>query len=114
MLVEPAQTDTDMWRSADGALDESVAALTPAHRELYAGHIEGARKMIPRSQKLATPAAGVAATIERALTARRPRARYVVGTAPRVQAALSQLTPTPVRDAALRVGTGVPRRIRSR
>lgn len=48
-MVEPAQTDTDMWRAADGALEESVAALTPAHRELYARHIEGSRKMIPRA-----------------------------------------------------------------
>ena len=111
VLVEPAQNDTDMWRTADGALNESVAALTPAHRALYARHIEGSRKMIPRSQKLATPAAGVAATIERALTARRPRARYVVGTGPRVQGILFQLTPTPLRDAALRLATGVPRRL---
>jgi hypothetical protein len=67
--------------------------------------------MIPRSQKAATPAAGVAATIERALTARRPRARYVVGTGPRMQGILLQLTPTPVRDAVLRLATGVPRRL---
>ena len=48
VLVEPAQTDTDLWREADGALEETVAAMSPAHRELYAGHIDGARtKMIP-------------------------------------------------------------------
>ena len=29
VLVEPAQTDTDMWREADGALDEAVAGLSP-------------------------------------------------------------------------------------
>lgn len=110
VLVEPAQTDTAMWRDAESALEESVAALTPEHRELYAKHIEGSRKMIPRSQKMAAPAEGVAATIERALTARRPRARYVVGAGPRVQGALAHLTPAPLRDAALRAATGVPRR----
>src|SRR3954462_14779170 len=110
VLVEPAQTDTDLWRKADTALDESVGALTADHRTLYAKHIEGARKSIPRSQKMASSVDGVAKTIERALTARRPRARYVVGTGPRVQGVMAQLTPTPVRDAALSAALGVPRR----
>jgi NAD(P)-dependent dehydrogenase (short-subunit alcohol dehydrogenase family) len=111
VLVEPAQTDTDMWREAEGALEADLAKLSPEHRELYAGHIEGARKMIPRSQKLASPVEGAAATIERALTARRPRARYVVGTGPRVQGVLAHVTPTPTLDAVLRLATGVPRRL---
>jgi hypothetical protein len=59
---------------------------------------------------MAKPAETVAATIERALTARRPRARYVVGAAPKVQAALSAVTPTPMLDAVLRKVTGVPRK----
>jgi NAD(P)-dependent dehydrogenase (short-subunit alcohol dehydrogenase family) len=110
ILIEPAQTDTDTWRKADGTLDEQVAELAPEHRELYAKHIEGFRRSIPRSQRMASPVDGVAETIERALTARRPRARYVVGVGPRVQGALAQLTPTPARDALLRAATGVPRR----
>ncbi|MCW2989733.1 MAG: Oxidoreductase, short chain dehydrogenase/reductase family protein [Solirubrobacterales bacterium] len=110
-LVEPAQTDTDMWRDAEAALDADLARLSPEHRELYARHIEGARKMIPRSQKMASPVEGVVGAIERALTARRPRARYVVGAGPRVQSVLAQVTPTRALDAALRAATGVPRRI---
>jgi NAD(P)-dependent dehydrogenase (short-subunit alcohol dehydrogenase family) len=110
VLVEPAQTDTDIWRGADADLDDSVAALPPAHRELYAKHIAGFRKTIPRSQRMAAPVDGVAATIEKALTAPRPRARYVVGTGPRLQALMAKLTPTPVLDRVLRAGTGVPRK----
>jgi NAD(P)-dependent dehydrogenase (short-subunit alcohol dehydrogenase family) len=108
-LVEPAQTDTDMWRQANDDLESTVALLSPAHRDLYAKHIEGYRKMIPRSQRMAKPVDTVAATIERALTARRPRARYVVGAPARLQAVLAGLTPTPVLDVMLRAGTGVPR-----
>lgn len=109
-VVEPAQTDTDMWHKADEELDGTVALLSPAHRDLYAKHIDGFRKSIPRSQRMAKPAETVAATIERALTARRPRARYVVGTPARIQAVLARWTPTPVLDVMLRAGTGVPRR----
>lgn len=110
VIVEPAQTDTDLWRKAEEDLDQTVASLSLAHRELYAKHNTGFRKSIPRSQRMATPADGAAAVIERALTARRPRARYVVGKAPRVQALMAKLTPTAALDVALRAGTGVPRR----
>lgn len=110
VIVQPAQTDTDLWRQADTDLDNAVETLSPHHRQLYAKHIEGFRRSIPRSQRMASPADGVAATIEKALTAPRPRARYVVGAGPRVQALIAKLTPTPVLDRMLRAGTGVPRR----
>jgi NAD(P)-dependent dehydrogenase (short-subunit alcohol dehydrogenase family) len=109
-LVEPAQTDTDMWRAAETALEESIGLLSPEHRQLYAKHIVGMRRMIPLSQRIASSPEGAAAAIEQALTARRPRARYVVGAGPKLQSVLSGLTPTPVLDATLRKVTGVPRR----
>jgi NAD(P)-dependent dehydrogenase (short-subunit alcohol dehydrogenase family) len=110
-LVEPAQTDTDVWRTADDMLEASVAKLSPEHRALYARHIEGYRRSIPRTQKTAAPAEGVAEVIEKALADSRPRARYVVGRPARVQAFLARLTPTRVLDAALRAGTGTPRKL---
>jgi len=110
-LIEPAQTDTAMWRGADAALEEAISTLAAEQRALYAHHIEGMRtKMIPMSQRAARSPEDVAAAIERALTDRRPRARYVVGPGPRVQAALSRLTPTPLLDATLRKAAGVPPR----
>lgn len=111
VLIEPAQTDTDLWRLADRDFDQGVARLTPEQRELYAKHLEGFRKTIPRSQRAAGPPDRVASTIEKALTARRPRARYVVGRAASAQALLAPLTPTAVLDALVRTGGGVPRRV---
>lgn len=110
-LIEPAQTDTDLWHDAQQTLDDAVATLSAEHRVLYAKHIEGIRRTIPASQKMAAPVDGVAKAIERALTARRPRARYVVGALPRMQGAMSKVTPTPVLDASLRRMTGVPRKV---
>jgi len=110
VIVEPAQTDTDMWQKADEAFDEQLAAISDGHRALYAKHIEGFRKSIPRNQKMASPVDTVTSTIERALTASRPKARYVVGTGPKIQALMASLTPTPLLDRALRAATGVPRR----
>lgn len=107
-IVEPAQTDTDMWRTADDMADEAEAALAPEHRALYARHLAGFKKTIPVSQRLAVPAGKVSAVVEEALTARRPRARYVVGVGPKLQVALITKLPTSVRDLVLRRVSGQP------
>jgi NAD(P)-dependent dehydrogenase (short-subunit alcohol dehydrogenase family) len=41
VIVEPAQTDTDMWRTAGDVVLETEAAMGPEHRELYARHLAG-------------------------------------------------------------------------
>ena len=111
VLIEPAQTDTDMWRTAEDLLESTVDALPSEMRTLYAGHIDGQRKALPKNRQMATPAEGAAATIERALTAKRPKARYVVGTGPRMAAGLVPLLPTRLADALLASAGGVPRRL---
>lgn len=109
-LVEPAMTDTDLWRQAPETLETEAAGMAAEHRELYADHLEGMRRTIPRIQKMAKPVDGVAAAIEKALTASRPRARYPVGVDVKVQAALSGVTPDRVKDAAFGRLTGMPGR----
>jgi short-subunit dehydrogenase len=108
VIVEPAQTDTDMWRTADTMVEELEAGLKPDHRELYAKHIAGFKKRIPVSQRMAVPTEKVSAVVEEALTARRPRTRYVVGLRPKLQVALLTKLPTKVRDRVLRVASGQP------
>jgi NAD(P)-dependent dehydrogenase (short-subunit alcohol dehydrogenase family) len=108
VLVEPAMTDTDLWRNAPETLEAETAAMSAEHRDLYDEHLAGIRRTIPRIQKLAKPVDGVAATIERALTATRPRARYQVGVDVKVQAALSAVTPARVLDALNGRLTGTP------
>jgi len=107
-IVEPAQTDTDMWLTANDQIEQTEASLTSAQRDLYAKHIAGMKKTIPLSQKLAVPAEKVSAVVEEALTARRPRARYVVGTGPKLQVALMTNLPAWARDRVLRRVAGQP------
>jgi hypothetical protein len=64
--------------------------------------------MIPMSQKIAVPTEKVSAVVEEALTARRPRARYIVGLGPKAQVALMAVLPTKLRDIALRKVSGQP------
>ncbi|MDR3659995.1 MAG: SDR family NAD(P)-dependent oxidoreductase [Mycobacterium sp.] len=111
VVVEPAQTDTDMWRKADDMVAELEAATSPAHHGLYDKHIAGMKKMVPLSQKMAVDPAKVVAVVQEALTARRPRARYIVGFGPKLQAALLTNLPASVRGFLLAKVFGVPRRV---
>jgi len=107
-VVEPAQTNTDMWRTAADMVEQAAATLTPEQRDLYARHIAGMKKMIPVVQKMSVPAKRVSAVVEQALTARRPRARYVVGAGPKLQVALMTNLPALARDRVLRRISGQP------
>jgi NAD(P)-dependent dehydrogenase (short-subunit alcohol dehydrogenase family) len=108
-LIEPGQIDTDLWRQADTALDETLDGISSEQQDLYARHIAGMRKAIPTMQRMAADPELVAAAIEKAVTARRPRARYLVGNGARLQGRLPRFLPTRAVDAGLRLGLGIPR-----
>jgi NAD(P)-dependent dehydrogenase (short-subunit alcohol dehydrogenase family) len=112
VLIEPAQTDTDMWRTADDMLLQIEAGLTPEQRELYSRHIAGMKKFVPTARRMASPTKKVVAVVEKALTTRRPKARYVVALLPRIQTALVPNLPVAVRDRVLGMLVGLPRRPR--
>jgi NAD(P)-dependent dehydrogenase (short-subunit alcohol dehydrogenase family) len=107
-LIEPAMTDTDMWRMAPEQQSSTEETMSADHRELYRKHLDALRRTIPRLQRMAKPADGVAAAIERALTASRPRARYVVGLDAKAQAAAMAMLPQRAKDAAIGLATGTP------
>lgn len=107
-LVEPANTDTDMWGTAQQVFDAGVAAMSERERELYGGHMKGVRRTLGMMQKTASPIDGVAKAIEHAVTASRPRARYVVGAPAKIQVASSSVTPRPVLDFVLAKAMGIP------
>ncbi|GLZ33342.1 short-chain dehydrogenase/reductase [Lentzea sp. NBRC 105346] len=100
-LVEPGVIDTDMWRNSDTTLKETIAALSPAHRTLYARHITGLTKAMVRMRRGTQPVSMVAQAVERALTDKNPKARYPVGKDARAQEVLRAILPTRVMDALL-------------
>lgn len=84
--------------------------MSAEHRALYAKHVAGMKRFVPVARKLAVPTSKVVAVVIEALTARRPKARYLVGLGNRAQVALMTNTPAAVRDRILAKVVGVPRR----
>jgi NAD(P)-dependent dehydrogenase (short-subunit alcohol dehydrogenase family) len=109
-LVEPSATDTDIWGGVVDEFDEAIAGMTPEHQELYDKHARGMRKTLKFMQKQTVPVEHVVKSVEKALNARRPKARYPVGIPSRVQLVADALGPTPVNDFVVSRATGVPRK----
>jgi NAD(P)-dependent dehydrogenase (short-subunit alcohol dehydrogenase family) len=106
ILVEPGSIDTDLWRGAEAQFDAGVAAMTDEHRRLYGDLLAGARKLVRATAKRAAPVDKVAAAIVEAVTAERPRTRYVVGADARGQMLLKAAMPDRAYDALLARMTG--------
>jgi NAD(P)-dependent dehydrogenase (short-subunit alcohol dehydrogenase family) len=105
-LLEPGAIATEIWRKGDETQDEVEAGLSPDLRDRYRKGLDGARKATTRAARNAIAPEKVAGVVEHALTARRPRARYVVGADARIQALVAHL-PAPVTDRLLRLALGI-------
>ena len=111
VVVQPTSTDTALWRDALETVQQTESGLSDEQRTLYAKHIAGARRLTRMIQRQTMPAERVAATIERALTDERPRARYPVGAATKAQLALFAISPTRLKDTLLGRASGIPRKL---
>jgi NAD(P)-dependent dehydrogenase (short-subunit alcohol dehydrogenase family) len=108
-VVEPAQVDTKMSSVAAEFVDETAAAMSSEHRGMYARHLAGIKQSIPAGERLVLPPERVAQVVAQALTARRPRARYVVGLYTRIQLAGLTNLPTWARDRLFLAAARQPR-----
>jgi NAD(P)-dependent dehydrogenase (short-subunit alcohol dehydrogenase family) len=104
-LIEPGPIRTDMWGDILVEHDRMTSALDHRHRELYAAHLAGTRQLLGRMQKLAADPRKVVTAVERALTSKYPRRRYLLDNLSRAQKLLVALSPTPLNDAVLAAAT---------
>lgn len=96
-IVEPGSIDTRIWDRGERKADE-IGERSPRREALYGQAIERYRKVVRDTAERGIPAEKVAKAIEHALSAGRPRTRYLVGLDAKVQARLSLLIPTRVFD----------------
>lgn len=104
-LIEPGPILTELWTGILDEHDRMTEQLADEHRRLYASHLAGTRKLLGRMQKLAADPERVTTAVEHALTAKRPKRRYLLDVASRAQKAVMAITPTAVSDAVLAAAT---------
>jgi NAD(P)-dependent dehydrogenase (short-subunit alcohol dehydrogenase family) len=97
ILIEPGAIKTPLWQRTQTASAGSIERIPPDMLPLYAEPIRKMRVLSSKIEAGAIEPDRVAEVIERALAAKNPRARYLVGTDARVQLAIGRL-PEFVRD----------------
>ena len=101
-VIEPGSFGTEIWRRGGGAADPTIERVPEEKRRLYADLIAAVRRLARRTEQRGRPPDAVVRAIVHALTASRPRTRYVVGTDARIQMALARLLPDRAYDALVR------------
>jgi NAD(P)-dependent dehydrogenase (short-subunit alcohol dehydrogenase family) len=103
VLVEPGAIATPLWRKPVAPADYRLAELDSQTRERLERIMSIIEDAVARIEARAAPVATAARAIRRALEARAPRARYLLGADARVQT-LWQAVPQPLRDRAVAFG----------
>lgn len=104
-LVEPGSVATPIW---DKARAEGEQLTVPANLQREYGHIPAAmNKALKDTAERGVAPEQVAQTIERALTARRMKARYLVGRDAKAMVFIRRLLPDLVFDRVARRALGV-------
>jgi NAD(P)-dependent dehydrogenase (short-subunit alcohol dehydrogenase family) len=104
-LIEPGSVATPIW---DKGRAQGENLRVPAELADQYGHVPAAmRKALESTEWRGVPPEQVAETIERALTARRMRARYLIGRDAKAMLLAKRLLPDHVFDRVVRRALGV-------
>ena len=95
-LVEPGTIATPIWSKPQEAVD----ALPEAAVAHYGGRMDAFRAAAAARAAKAAPVDGVASAIEHALTAEKPRTRYLVGRDAKIRSTIEKL-PDRLRDRVI-------------
>lgn len=108
VLVEPGAVSTEIWVKGNQHADRVIDGMTTEQQRRYGAQIAAARRRAAFAERNAVSPDKAADVIAKALAARNPRGRYMVGADARVQALVSVL-PSRLLDSATRVLLGQPR-----
>ncbi len=97
-LVEPGSIDTPIWERTQRFGEELRSRMPPEAEALYGDAITALEEGAQRSAASGIPPEVVARAVGHALTARRPRTRYPVGTDAKTVKVLVRLLPDRARD----------------
>jgi NAD(P)-dependent dehydrogenase (short-subunit alcohol dehydrogenase family) len=106
-LIEPGAIATPIWGKSISSAEILGEAASPEIRGLYSHIITRIGELAADGERHAIAPDRVAAAVEHALTARRPRPRYLVGRDARLRAALQWLLPLRWHDAIVRRVVGI-------
>jgi NAD(P)-dependent dehydrogenase (short-subunit alcohol dehydrogenase family) len=100
-IIEPAAIATPIWDKSRAANEELAKDAPPEAEELYGKLIERIRAETIELSRTGLPPIEVAKAVEHALTADKPKTRYLIGRAAKGRAAAAALLPDRAFDALI-------------
>jgi len=104
-LIEPGEVKTAIWDKADSSADEVDRALDDVGHKRYQWLLDESRGFIDEGREKGIAPANVADAVEHALTATRPKARYLVGRDAKLAGHVLTRLPDQLRGALVRMGS---------
>ena len=108
-IIEPAAVATPIWEKSAKTAEAILEALPPEAGVLYGELMQAVRERSAQAEKTAIDPLEVARAVEHALTASRPRTRYLVGKDAKIRAAVALLVPDRVRDSLVAKAMRLPK-----
>jgi NAD(P)-dependent dehydrogenase (short-subunit alcohol dehydrogenase family) len=99
-VVEPGTIATPIWRKGAATAEEIQTRVPETTLALYAERVAAFRRAAAAAGRRGQPAGRVAEAVEHALTADRPKTRYLVGRDAKIRAGVERL-PDRWRDSVL-------------
>jgi NAD(P)-dependent dehydrogenase (short-subunit alcohol dehydrogenase family) len=106
-IVEPGGIATPIWDKARAANEALAARMPPETEQLYGKLIDKARSETAELSRTGVPAVKVAEAVAHALTAEKPKTRYLVGRDAKLRARLAALLPDRTFDALIARALGL-------
>jgi len=101
-LIEPGAILTPIWDKSIEDVNAMIGRIPPDKYELYRPLIEAMRGLVADTVKTASPVELVVKAVEHALTASRPKTRYLVGRDAKARVLLTRLPDSLVDTLILR------------
>jgi NAD(P)-dependent dehydrogenase (short-subunit alcohol dehydrogenase family) len=100
-LIEPGAVATPIWQKGLDEADDMRAALGEAVNRLYGERLDGFQALAEKTAASGVPPEDVAKAVLHALTADRPKTRYVVGRDAKAQLAMKAVLPDRALDSVI-------------
>lgn len=97
IIIEPGMIATPIWQTSLAAGSKMIDSLPPQVRQFYGHIIDAVARRASSGDVEGLPPDAVAQVVEHALTARKPRTRYIIGRDAKLRAILERL-PDRMRD----------------
>ena len=98
-IIEPGGVATPIWDKSGAEADRLIEAMPPEADALYGDMIRAMRAEARAANERGLPPVEVARVVERALTTKRPRTRYLVGRDAKMRAAIARAVPDRTFDS---------------